>query len=197
MNVCNTCGINDGNGIAILAERIFDNVRIELSRESASVLISNSLTNATPLYASGTGTLLEAQSTLTVTPHSCSTDLCGDLNLQGNLVYVVSGIRYIIPCTPSFPVCLNMKTPSASMWPTNLTVDYSFFIDELTFTSETSLSGVADAAVIAYITSKTPICVSSSGSVAFNSAATRTLQQQSDFVSCDFYPFTEQNSIGR
>ena len=84
MNVCNTCGINDGNGIAILAERIFDNVRIEISRESASVVLSNALTNATPLYASGTGTIKEAQSTLSVTPHACSTDLCGHLNLQGN-----------------------------------------------------------------------------------------------------------------
>lgn len=197
MNVCNTCGINDENGMAILAERIFDNVRIELDRESTSLLLSNSLINATPLYASGTGTLLEAQSTLSITPHACSTDLCGDLNLQGNLVYIVSGVRYIIPCTLTFPVCLNMKTPSASMWPTNLTVDYSFFIDELTFTSENTLIGIADAAVIAYITAKMPVCVSSSGSLFFNAASTRTVQRQSDFFSCDFYPFANQNSITR
>ncbi len=197
MNVCNTCGINDGNGIAILAERIFDNVRIEISRESASVVLSNALTNATPLYASGTGTILEAQSTLSVTPHACSTDLCGNLNLQGNLVYVVSGVRYILPCTLTFPVCLNMKTPSASMWPTNLTVDFSFFIDELTFTSENTLSGIADAAVIAYITSKMPVCVSSSGSLSFNAASTRAIEPQTDFFSCDFYPYSTQNVINR
>lgn len=197
MNVCNTCGINDGNGIAILAERIFDNVRIEINRESASIMLSNALTNATPLYARGTGTILEAQNTLSVTPHDCSTDLCGNLNLQGNLVYIVSGVRYILPCTLTFPVCLNMKTPSASMWPTNLTVDYSFFIDELTFTSENTLNGIADAAVIAYITSKMPICVSSSGSLLFNAASTRTVQPQSDFFSCDFYPYTAQNIINR
>lgn len=188
MNVCNTCGIFDNNGIAILAQRIFDNVRIELNRENANLILLNEVENATPLYASGMGTLAEAQKTLEVTPHASSVDVCGELKLEGNLVYLSSGTRFILPCALLLPVCMQMKTPSASMWPTNLTVDYSFFIDELNFLSTTSLIGTADAAAIAYVTSKMPVCVSSSGSIMFNAPSTRQIQRNSEFFSCDFYP---------
>lgn len=197
MSSCNVCGINDNNGTPILVDRIFDNVRVELSRESATIVLSNALTGATPLYASGTGTLLEAQQTLSVTPHATTTDLCGELALSGNLVYLASGIRYILPCTLSFPVCLQMQTPASSLWPTNLTVDYSFFIDELSFTSDTTLQGIADAAVIAYVTSRVPICVSTSGGVLFNAPSTRQVQRQSDFFNCDFYPFSQSGILNR
>lgn len=193
MNVCNTCGIYDNNGIAILAERIFDNVRLELNRETANILLFEAIENATPLYASGMGTLKEAQSTLTVTPHTNSVDVCGEIRLEGNLIYLSSGVRFVSPCALLLPICLQMNPPSQSMWPTNLTVDYSFFIDSLNFTSTTSLTGTADAAAIAYITSKMPVCVASGGSIMFNAPSTRQVQNNSEFFSCDFYPRTVQS----
>mgnify|MGYP001079986977 CR=1 FL=1 len=190
-NIASSCGICDNrSNTCILANRIFDNVRMDLDRDPfiINTQISQAPETVTPLYAGGTGTIVP--SSLTVTPHfnDSYADICGNLELPGSVTYLFEGTRYTASCTLIVPLCLQMKIPGDSVWPFEVTVHFSYFADSLTYQNDNSYSAAVDGVVIVYITACMPVCLSSAGQISFNTVAQRSVPTQNAFIGTAFYP---------
>ena len=192
---CNwtSTGINDNNStVSFLATRIFDNVRFDLDREQ--LLLSASIPeDATPLYATGTGSSVQL---LNASPR-CNdnfSNISGNLLLPCVLTYISGGASNTVPCTVSVPFSARMKLPQDSVWPYDITLNYSCFCDNIVRESENTFSCLADGVTITYITASVPVCVPASGQLQYNSISEREVDLQNGFVSASFYPSTVCNN---
>lgn len=203
MATCKTCsrssstaasssGICDNRtGTCILANRIFDNVRMDLDRDTFTVLteISQPPEQVTLLYAGGTGTA-SGQTSLTVTPHfgDAYADICGNLELPGTVTYLFAGSRYTAACSLIIPFCLQMQIPADSIWPFDVTIHYSYFADTFAYQSENTYTASVDGVIIVYITACMPVCLTNAGQLVYNTVAQRAVPSQNSFTATAFYP---------
>lgn len=187
----NSCGITDNKQtVCILADRVFDNVRRDLDRDSLSfeVTLPYPSSEITPLYAGGTGTA--SGNDLNITPRYSENfaHICGNLRLAGTLTYVYSGSSYTEKGNIILPFCAKMHLPEESVWPFEITVHYSYFADGFSDFADNSYSCIADGITVCYITSRMPVTVPYSGTVEYNSITVRTPQNDNPYISSLFYP---------
>lgn len=189
-------GICDNSSvITILTTRIFDNVRLDLDRNQLNFSSSVSAENITPLYFSGTGKYVQ-QSGLTVTPNynNFTADICGNLLLPGTFTYLEGGTRKTADANLIIPICVRMNIPSDSIWPFNITINYSYYADNISSVESGVYSAITDGVIIIYVTSDVPVCVPYSGVITYNSLSSRTVQIQNNFSGIDFYPAAQSSA---
>lgn len=184
------CGIDDGNtGVAVLATRIFDNVRFSLDRTPLNLETQLPSGAFTPLFAGGTGASA-SQPRLTVTPHfeGHTADITGDLLLPGTLTYVAEGARQQTPCALVMPISVNMNTPADALWPYDITVHASFFADRLTPNPDGTVACLADGVVILYITACVPLSLPDAGMIRYEDAEAKGIREPNAYAGSLFYP---------
>ena len=194
MNCSN--GINDcQNGVNILATRIFDNVRMDLDRQSLNIESSALPTGITALYLSGTG-VLTPDSNISVAPNlnDAYATVSGTLYLPGTLTYIYQGAKATAQANLLVPINLLMTLPDNSIWPFDITVHYSYFADNLEETG-TAFSSLADGVIITYVTACMPLSLKDNCPVYYNSVSERTVINQSAFLNSSFYPNTKTPSL--
>lgn len=187
MSASVSCGIRDDRaGVSLLATRIFDNVRLDLNRTPVS-LSADLPDDAAPLYAGGTGVLSPAG--LTVTPHFDvhRADVSGTLSLPGTLSFVTSGAAQQTSAALLLPFAAVMELPEDAVWPFDVSVHYSYFVDRLR-REEDALAGLADGVCITYVTALVPLRVAYLGPVSFHAASSRSIDPVNTFVVNPFYP---------
>lgn len=187
----NSCGITDNKQtVCILANRVFDNVRCDLDRDSLTFEVTLPYTSSeiTPLYAGGTGTA--SGSDLNITPHYSENfaHISGNLHLSGKLTYVYSGSSYTAEGNLTLPFCAKMRLPEESVWPFEIAVHYSYFADGFSDYADSVYSCIADGIAVCYVTSCMPVTVPYSGTVEYNSISVRTPQNENPYISSLFYP---------
>lgn len=184
-------GITDNRQtVCILANRVFDNVRSDLDRDSVTfnVTLPHSFSEITPLYAGGTG--VAKGNALAVTPNFSDgfAHICGNLYLAGNLTYLYNGSSYTSVGNLILPFCAKMLLPEKSVWPFDITVHYSYFADGFSDFTDSTYSCIADGITVCYVTSCMPVTVPYTGTVEYNSITLRTPQTENAYVSSTFYP---------
>ena len=194
-SVC-PCGIDDGAvGVAVLATRIFDNVRFSLDRTPMILETVLPADAVTPLFAGGTGAAA-SHTRLTVTPHfeGHTADLTGDLLLSGTLTYLAAGSRRQTACTLVMPISVNMVTPADALWPYDITVHYSFFADRLTVAPDGTVTCLADGVVILYITACVPLSLPDAGPIRYENAQDKAIPVPNPYAGTVFYPAVSETT---
>ncbi len=190
-------GINDcQSGINILATRIFDNVRMDLDRQSFNVEACSLPTGITALYLSGTG-VLTPDSNITVVPNlnDSFATVSGTLYLPGTLTYIYQGAKATARANLLIPINILMTLPEDSIWPFDITVHYSYFADNLEETGTNTFSSLTDGVIITYVTACMPVNLKDNCPIYYNSISERAVLNQSTFLNADFYPNIKGPSV--